>query len=110
MDISVNENIEKIKLRDIFVTLKDIFVGNNINVDDNTLNKEIEKIRKVESEIGVSDSIRTLEKQLEKHYSIEKTKRKSSTKISSIQIEDKKKAKTMSSEENKTIEDEEIDK
>lgn len=102
MDISLNENVEKVKFRDILVGLKDIFIGNNSNIDDNKLNKEIDEIYKVESEIGASASIQTLEKQLEKHYSIEKPKRKTSTKISSIQIEDR--------EETKNIEEEEIDR
>lgn len=99
MDISLNENVEKVKFRDILVGLKDIFVGNNSNIDDSKLSKEIDEIYKIESEIGASTNIQTLEKQLEKHYSIEKTKRKNTTKMSLKQIEDREEAKTIGDEE-----------
>lgn len=102
MDISVNENTEKVKFKDILVGLKDIFVGNDSSISDSKVSKEIEKIYKVEAEIGASTNIQTLEKQLEKHYSIEKSKRNNSTKVSSMKIGNK--------EETKIIEDEEIDR
>ena len=87
MDISVNKNIEKVSLKDIFASLKDIFIGNNSNVDDNKLNREVEEIRKIESELGASTSIQILEKQIEEHFSEEKPKRRNSTKISSKKME-----------------------
>lgn len=99
MDISVNEKLEKVRLKDIFTSLKDIFIGNNSNIDDNKLNKEIEEIRKVESELGASTSIQILEKQIEEHYSDEKPKRRNSTKISSKKMEMKEEIITKESDE-----------
>lgn len=80
MDISFNESIEKVRIRDIFSGLKDIFLGNNSSINNDELNKKIEEVRKVEGELGASKSIQRLEKRQQEYIS-EKTKRETSTKF-----------------------------
>ena len=75
MDITVNE---KIKLRDIFASLKDIFVGSKTDENEDILNQKIQHIFKVQSELGATKSIEALEKEVETHEIEEKNKKKSS--------------------------------
>lgn len=66
MDISVNENvIEKVKIRDILESLKDIFSGKKSSKDENIVDKKLQEIYKVEKELGVTANIANLTKELE---------------------------------------------
>ena len=68
MDISVNENvIEKVKLRDIFVGLKNILAGNKTSEDEKITDGKLQEIYKAEKELGATDSIANLTKELEMH-------------------------------------------
>ena len=58
MDISVNENvIEKVKLRDIFASLKNIIAGDKTSEDEKITDKKLQEIYKAEKELGATDSI-----------------------------------------------------
>lgn len=68
MDISVNENvIEKVRLRDIFASLKNIIAGDKTSEDEKITDKKLQEIYKAEKELGVTDSIANLTKELEMH-------------------------------------------
>ena len=68
MDSSINENvIEKVKFRDILASLKNIVVGNKSSEDEKIIDKRLQEIYKVEKELGVTDSIANLTKELEMH-------------------------------------------
>lgn len=89
MDISINENtVEKVKLRDIITSLKDVVFGNKINKDEDAVTKKIQEINQVEKELGATDSIEKLIKELETHETSKKrrTGRKSTEIQKSIEI------------------------
>ena len=68
MDISVNENIiEKVKLRDILASLKNIVAGNKSSENEKITDKKLQEVYKAEKEIGATDSIANLTKELEMH-------------------------------------------
>ena len=68
MDSSINENvIEKVKFRDILADLKNIVVGNKSSEDEKIIDKRLQEIYKVEKELGATDSIANLTKELEMH-------------------------------------------
>lgn len=80
MDISVDENvIEKVKFRDILASLKSIVAGNKSNEDEKIIDKKLQEVYKVEKELGATDSITNLTKELEMH---ETPKKKRTTKNS----------------------------
>lgn len=100
MDIPVNENVEKVRFKDLFSSLKDILFGNNNSVDDNELNKKIEEIRKVEAEIGGTASIEKLIKAQQTYITDEKSKkRRTSTKLLAKKPEIKEDVKVIEDEE-----------
>ena len=75
MDSSINENvIEKVKFRDILASLKNIVVGNKSSEDEKIIDKRLQEIYKVEKELGVTDSIANLTKELEMHEAPKKKK------------------------------------
>lgn len=49
----------KISIKDIFASFKDIFF-NNIDKDEEKINKRLEAIKRVEAQIGASDRIEKL--------------------------------------------------
>ena len=68
MDISVNENVvEKVKFRDILASLKNIVAGNKSSEDKKIIDKRLQEIYKEEKELGATDSIANLIKELEMH-------------------------------------------
>lgn len=80
MENTVNQ---KVKIRDIFSSLKDIFSGSKSNKNEEIVNQKLEAIYKVQSELGVTDSIAKLEKDIKTHIFSEKVgKTKNSTKVS----------------------------
>ena len=68
MDNLVNENIiEKVRLRDIFISLKNIFSENKTNKDEIEIEKRLQEIYKTEKELGATGSIEKLTKELQTH-------------------------------------------
>ncbi|MGN1303188.1 MAG: hypothetical protein ACI4VO_06155 [Clostridia bacterium] len=75
MDISVNENvIEKVRLRDIFASLKNIIAGDKTSEDEKITDKKLQEIYKAEKELGATDSIANLTKELEMQEAPKKKK------------------------------------
>ena len=68
MDISVNKNIvDRVKLRDILASLKNIVVGNKSSEDEIIVDRKLQEVYKAEKEIGATDNIANLVKELEMH-------------------------------------------
>ncbi len=66
MDIQVNENvIEKVKIRDIILSIKDFFARDNSAENEDEIEKKLQEIYKAEKELGATDSIEKLTKELE---------------------------------------------
>ena len=68
MNNLINENVvEKVKIRDILAALKNIIAENKSDENEKITDKKLQEIYKVEKEIGASDSIANLTKELEMH-------------------------------------------
>ena len=78
MNNLINENVvEKVKIRDILATLKNIIAENKSDENEKIIDKKLQEIYKVEKELGATDSIANLTKELEMH---EISKKKRTTK------------------------------
>ena len=68
MNNLINENVvEKVKIRDILLTLKNIIAENKSDENEKITDKKLQEVYKVEKEIGASESIANLKKELEMH-------------------------------------------
>ena len=68
MNNLINENVvEKVKIRDILLTLKNIIAENKSDENEKITDKKLQEVYKVEKEIGASESIANLTKELEMH-------------------------------------------
>ena len=66
MNNLINENVvEKVKIRDILLTLKNIIAENKSDENEKITDKKLQEVYKVEKEIGATDSIAKLTKELE---------------------------------------------
>ena len=80
MDNQVNENIiEKVKIKDIFESFKEIISGKKTDNNKEIINQKLQAIYNAEKELGSTDSISILEKNIENHE-IENDKKKKRTK------------------------------
>ncbi|MBQ2938603.1 MAG: hypothetical protein IJE05_07045 [Clostridia bacterium] len=78
---------EKVKIRDIFASLKDIFLKDGSNENQENLEQELKKIYKVQSELGVTGDIAKLEKDVQTHTISEKSKKnKNESRISTKKV------------------------
>ena len=64
--------IEKIKIKDIFLSLKEIIVGSTSNVNEENVNKRLEEIYYTQSKLGATSSIDSLEKEVQAHFTKQK--------------------------------------
>lgn len=84
MDNLVKENvIEKVKFKDIIIEIKNIIVGDTASEDEKTTNKKLQEIYIIEKELGATDSIENLTKDLER---LEKSKKKSARNTGGLKV------------------------
>lgn len=80
MENTVNQ---KVKIKDIFSSLRDILSGSKSNKNEEIINEKLEAIYKVQSELGVTESIAKLEKDIKTHILSEKiSKNRNTAKVS----------------------------
>lgn len=70
---------EKVRIRDIFACLRDIFTENKNDINEEIIEQKLQEIYKVELELGVTDSINALEKDIENHQTSKKSIRSKKT-------------------------------
>ena len=99
MDMIVNE---KIRIRDIFASLKEIISGTTSNVNEEKINKRLQEIYCTQSELGATASIAALEKDVQNHSTKVKVTRRHATKIEAKANS----VKTINEERDKAIEEE----
>lgn len=78
---------ERIKVRDIFASLKDIFSKSEANENQEELEHKLKEIYKVQAEIRATEEIAALEKDIQTHTTSKKsTKNKNTSKISTKRV------------------------
>lgn len=103
--MDITQVYEKVKIKDLFTSLKDIFAGNKNDMNKEILEQKLQEIYKVEFELGATDSINALEKDIENHTTSGKTiKSRKTSKITTngitTEIKNKGTEKNVSNHEN----------
>lgn len=86
MDITQVNN-EKVRLRDIFSSLKDIFGTSKSEKEEDFIDKRVKDIYAVQTELGATKNIEALEKEIQKHGDV-KTKKSSKILASKKEVSD----------------------
>ena len=84
--MNIAQGYEKVKIKDIFITLKDIFTENKNDMNKDILDQKLQEIYKVELEVGATDNIKALEKDIKNHALGKKVKNERTSKITTNKI------------------------
>ena len=103
--MNITQVYEKVKIKDIFASLKEIFAGNKNDINQGILEQKLQEIYKVEFELGATDSISALEKDVENHTTTDRKIKsrktsKMSTNIITTEIKNKEIEENISNHEN----------
>ena len=108
MDNLVSENIiKKVRIRDIFASLKDIISENKTSKDEIEIEKRLQEIYKTEKELGATGSIENLTTELQTHETPKK-KRSAKSKDGVAKINRPIRARSNSADKLKNKEEKEV--